>query len=450
MIRELNSLMLLTDFYQFTMAACYYKQKMFAPSTFSLFIRNYGPNRGYYVSAGVETALSLLESFRYNQEELAFLSQLDLFDDDFLHFLSGLRFTGEVHAIPEGRLFFVDEPVLEVTAPLVAAQLVETLLLNSVNLEVTIATKAARCFYAARGRNLVDFSLRRTHGIDAGLRAARASYITGFAATSNTLAGKLYGIPVTGTMAHSFVTSFSDETAALRAFVKTFPNDAVLLIDTYDTIAGARKALALAKQLEEHGGKLRGVRIDRGDIVKLSKEVKRIFAEAEMDVSVLASGGFDEYLIEEAVLNGAEVDAFGVGAKMGVSQDHPFTSMTYKLVEYDGKPITRLSPHKQSLGGKKQVRRVIDDGRMLEDILCGRDEQIHGEVLLEPVMLKGRRLRPSEPLSITRSRFKAEYEHLPEQYKSLRKPASYPVRLSPLLEAQLHAPQAVKPVQRTA
>jgi len=431
-----NNLALITDFYEFTMAACYYQKKMFAPATFSLFIREYPPNRGYFVSAGLEDVLEFLESFHFNQEDLDYLDSLSFFSKDFLHYLSTLRFTGDVFAIPEGRLFFKDEPILEITAPIIEAQLVETFVMNAINLQVTIATKAARCVHAAKGKKLVDFSLRRTQGIDAGLKVARASYIAGFIGTSNVLAGKLYNIPVFGTMAHSFVTSFEREIDAFRAFAEMFPEDTVFLIDTYDTIIGAHKAAIVGKEMLNRGKKLKGVRLDSGDMASLSKEVKAIFKEAGLnDISIFASGGFDEYKIAKVIEEGAEIDAFGVGTKMGVSADAPYADIAYKLVNYDGRPVLKLSTGKRTLVGEKQVFRITDGNSLKKDIIALRDEELEGEPLLKPVMKKGKRLQSSPSLNEIRERFQLEFSMLDDTYKRLVNPETFPVELGPKLEA---------------
>jgi len=346
-----------------------------------------------------------------------------------------LAFTGDVFAIPEGRLFFKDEPILEVTAPIIEAQLVESLVINMINLQVTLATKASRCFHAAGGRNLVDFSLRRTQGIDAGMKVARASYIAGFGATSNVMAGKLLGIPISGTMAHSFVTSFRKEIDAFRAFSETFPKNTVLLIDTYDTLAGARKAVQVAREMTDRGEKLKGVRLDSGDFADLSRQVRNIFQEAGLEeVSIFASGGFDESKIEKVLGRGAEIDAFGIGTKMGVSADAPYTDIAYKLVQYDGRPVLKLSTGKRTLVGEKQVFRRGERNRILGDSIGLREENIPGETLLEPVMEKGKRSRNPEPLKNIRDRFLEEFAFLDESHKSLTDPALFPVDLGPELE----------------
>lgn len=432
MTRQMENLALLADLYEFTMAASYYQRKMFAPATFSLFIRAYPPNRGYFVSAGLEEVLSFLDSFHFGQEDLDFLKATAPFSDDFLHYLGKLRFNGDLFAIPEGLLFFQDEPVLEITAPIIEAQLVESLVMNAINLQVTIATKASRCVYAAQGNQLVDFSLRRTHGIDAGLKAARASYIAGFVGTSNVLAGRSYDIPLSGTMAHSFITSFDEEIDAFRAFAETFPENAVLLIDTYDTLSGAQKAAIVGQEMSRQGKRLRGVRLDSGDMASLSKEVKAILERAGLpDVQVLASGGFDEYKVAQHIKEGARIDAFGVGTKMGVSADAPYTDIAYKLVEYDDRPVLKLSTGKETLAGKKQVFRMREGGRLIKDIIALRQERMEGEPILRMVMKEGKRCQAKEPLSVIRSRFQQEFMTLPDDYKSLIKPQSFPVELSP-------------------
>lgn len=430
-----NNVALLTDLYEFTMAASYYQHQMFAPATFSLFVREYPPHRGYFVSAGLEDVLNFLESFHFEQQDLDYLDSMGLFSPDFLHSLGTVRFTGDVFAIPEGCLFFKDEPVLEITAPIIEAQLVETFVINAINLQVTIATKAARCVYASKGRNLVDFSLRRTQGTDAGLKAARASYIAGFGGTSNVLAGKVYGIPVSGTMAHSFVTSFEEEIDAFRAFAETFPESTVLLIDTFDTITGAHKAVDVAREMLGQGNKLRGVRLDSGDMGTLSKEVRALFNREGLEgTKIFASGGFDEFKIASSLERGAEIDAFGIGTKMGVSADAPYLDVAYKLVQYDGRPVLKLSTGKRTLVGEKQVFRIREGDSVSKDIIASRDERLEGTPLLQLAMKRGKSKQPPEPLAAIRNRFREEFETLDEGYKALHRPGSFPVALSPGLE----------------
>ncbi len=426
---------LLTDLYEITMAGAYYRCKKFGPATFSLFIRKYPPNRGYFVSAGLEDVLEFLESFHFIQEDLDYLYSTGLFSQDFLHYLKGVRFTGDVFAIPEGCIFFRDEPILEITAPIIEAQLVESLVINFINLQVSIATKASRCQYAAGGRSLVDFSLRRTQGADAALKVARSSYIAGFTGTSNVLAGKLYNLPIFGTMAHSFITSFDEEIDAFRAFAETFPDNVVLLIDTFDTISGAHKAVDVAREMLSKGQKLKGVRLDSGDMAVLSRDVRAIFRRAGFkDVSIFASGGFDEFKVADVLERGGEIDAFGIGTKMGVSADGPYTDIAYKLVQYDGRPVLKLSTGKKTLVAEKQVFRIKQGDRLLRDIIGLRNEKTDGSPLLKTVMKNGKRQNPSESLEIIRERFQKEFNALDDDFKTLKNPKLFPVEISCGLE----------------
>ncbi len=431
---QCHNLALLTDQYEFTMAAAYFRKGMFGPATFSLFIREYPEDRAYFVSAGIEEVLDFLEDYRFEQPDLDHLKETGKFSDDFLHHLGQLRFTGEVRAVPEGRLFFKDEPVVEVTAPIIQGQLVETFIINAVNLQVSIATKASRCVHAAGGRGLVDFSLRRTQGVDAGLKVARGSYLAGFAGTSNVLAGKIYDIPVSGTMAHSFVTSFPEEIDAFRAFAETFPENTVLLIDTYDTIKGAHKAVTVAGEMAAKGRRIRGVRLDSGDMAMLSKEVRAILESQGLgDIRIFASGGFDEFKVADAVRRNAEIDAFGIGTKMGTSADAPYNDIAYKLVQYDGRPVLKLSTGKKTLVGEKQIYRFTEGDKLAGDAIALKGEKMDGEPLLKAVMAEGGRTGPPDSLQEARERFADEYARIDEAHKRLRGPSEYPVDLGPEL-----------------
>lgn len=442
-----NSLALFTDLYELTMAASYFQHHMFAPATFSLFVRKLPPDRGFLVAAGLEEIVHFLETFAFSADDLAFLQQTGRFQSDFLDYLTHLRFTGDVYALPEGRSFLAHEPLLEITAPIIEAQVVETFVLNAMHLQTLIASKAARCFSAAQGRMLVDFALRRTHGIDAGLRVARASYLAGFAGTSNVLAGKLYGVPFYGTMAHSFIQSFDDEEEAFRAYAETFPDETALLIDTYDTITGAQHAARVGQALQQRGARLRGVRLDSGDLLTLSQQTRKILDAAGLaDTRIYASGGLNEHEVARLVAAGAPIDVFGVGTDMGVSSDAPALDMAYKLVEYAGRPRLKLSSKKVSLLGKKQVFRTMDaDGQYARDFLGLREESLDGvaraaEVsvgrvtpLLEKVMENGRLLHPLPSLDESRELFLTDFARLPEVYKALHTPAQYPVSLTTTL-----------------
>ncbi len=428
-----NDLALLTDLYQLTMAQAYFQNRRTEAATFSFFVRAYPPNRSYFVAAGLRDVVDFLEGFSINANAVDYLHSLGLFASDFLDYLKSLRFTGEVWAIPEGRLFFKDEPIVEVTAPIIEAQVVETFIINQINFQSLIATKAARCVHAARGRAVVDFSLRRTHGIDAGMKVARASYLAGFAGTSNVRAGRRYGIPVVGTMAHSFVSSHEREIDAFRSFVKSFPNNSILLIDTYDTIAGARNAVEVGREMAARGQRLQGVRIDSGDLAGLAREVRKIFDAAGMQhVKIVGSGGLDEFDLADFADAAVPYDSYGVGTKMGVSGDAPWTDCAYKLVDYDGRPVLKLSTGKVSWPGKKQVHRLRDaDGRLRNDCVTRRDENVPGATpLLENIMAQGRAVAPLPSLEQSRSGFLQEFASLPETVKSIRNPAHFPVEFS--------------------
>jgi nicotinate phosphoribosyltransferase len=428
---------LFTDLYELTMAAGYWERGRDAQATFSLYLRG-RPQRGYYVAAGLAPALAFLENYRFDGADMDYLRRTGLFESAFLDYLCGVRFSGEVRALPEGTLFFPDEPILEVRAPLIEAQLLETFLINCVGLHTLVATKAARCVYAARGRGLIDFALRRTQGMDAGMAVARSTYLAGFDATSNVLAARMYGIPPAGTMAHSFVQAFENEKEAFEAYARNFPDRTILLIDTYDTLEGAALAVDTARKLAAAGHALAGVRLDSGDLVALSRQVRAIFDEAGMpEVKIFASSGLDEFGVDRLVRSDAAVDAFGVGTKMGVSADLPYLDMVYKLVRYSDRNVRKLSPGKQTLAGEKQIFRRMDErGRCLEDLIGTRDEIDHqGRPQLETVMQAGRIIRPLPDLEEIRQGFRSNFEKLPERYKKLYRPDTYPVRLSSALEA---------------
>jgi nicotinate phosphoribosyltransferase len=432
----MSGLALVTDLYELTMAACYHDHEMFERAAFSLFIREYPPRRRYFVAAGLEDALRYLGELRFTPADLEYLDSLRLFKKEFLDYLQTFRFSGDVLAVPEGRLSFVQEPLLEVEAPLIEAQLVETYLLNAVNLQTMIATKASRCFHAAGERQLVDFSLRRDQGTEAGLKVARASYIGGFIGTSNVLAGQTLGLPVFGTMAHSFVTSFDREVDAFRAFARTFPRDVVLLVDTYDTVAGTLKAARVGEEMAERGESLKGVRLDSGDVVRLSKKVRQVLVQAGMgDATIFASGAFDEDKIRQAVRRGADIDAFGVGTKMGVSADAPYLDIAYKMVEYGQRPALKLSPGKATWAGRKQVFRLrTPAGKLKKDVIGLRDDRLLGEPLLQNVMSGGKMAGKPPSLPEIRRRFLAEFADLDEKFKAVDGNGThYPVSFSPRL-----------------
>jgi nicotinate phosphoribosyltransferase len=433
---------LLTDLYELTMASSYFREKMFGPATFSLFVRRYPANWGYFVSAGLDDALHYLEEFRFGPDDIGFLRSTGFFSNEFLEYLSALRFTGDVWAMKEGEVFFANEPVLEVTAPMIEAQLLETYIINIVHLQSLICTKAARCISVSRGKSLVDFSLRRTHGAYAGLKVARSSYIAGFTATSNVLAGRMYGIPISGTMAHSYVNAFESEIDSFRAFTRCYPDNAILLVDTYDTVSGVKKACIVGREMKERGQKLRGIRLDSGDMLELSKKARALLDEAGLqETQILASSGFDEYKIADILEKGAPIDGFGVGTNMGVSRDSPYMDMAYKLVEYDSRPVLKLSTGKMSMPAGKQIYRAFDrEGRFAEDIIALREEKpIPGMApLLGKVMEKGNRLL-SEPLSAMRERCGSSLKKIPLKTESIRDPERYPVSKSERLREEIRS-----------
>jgi nicotinate phosphoribosyltransferase len=431
---------LFTDLYQLTMAQSYFTRQRNQPATFSLFIRKYSQHHTYFVAAGLATVLEYLAQVHFPPAALAYLRETGRFSADFLAYLATWRFQGEVMALPEGTIFFINEPVVEVTAPIIDAQLVESFIVNAVHLQTLIATKASRCVQAAAGRRLIDFALRRTHGTDAGMKVARASYLAGFDSTSNVLAGQVYDIPIAGTMAHSYVLCFPEEIEAFRAFAATYPQHTVLLIDTYDTLTGARRAAVVGQEMARRGQRLLGVRLDSGDMTALSKEVRAILDAAGLPaVQIVASGGFDEYAIAQAIADGACIDMFGVGTKMGVAADAPYYDMAYKLVQYADRPVMKLSAGKATLVEAKQVWRRMVDGQYMEDMLALRHEVLElpdAQPLLQRVMRAGQPVEPRPTLAAARARHAAEMAHLPAPYRRVRGGEEYPVQLSAGLAAR--------------
>ncbi|HWC69948.1 MAG TPA: nicotinate phosphoribosyltransferase [Actinomycetota bacterium] len=421
-----------TDLYELNMAASYLRRDMNAPATFSLYVRGLPKTRGFLVAAGLESCLDFLESFSFTDDELEALGTMD-FDDRAIADFSGLRFAGDVWAVPEGRIVYSEEPLLEVTAPVAVAQVVETMLLNQITLHTTLASKAARYVLAADGRQLVDFAFRRTHGVEAAMAIARASALVGFAATSNVEAARRYGLVVAGTMAHSFVEAFPTEVEAFRAFAEDHPGRTTFLVDTYDTLAGVRAAIDTIRDLEL-GGDL-GVRLDSGDLDALARAARTILDEAGLDhARIFASGGLDELEVHELVSAGAPVDAFGIGTQMGVSADAPYVDSVYKLVEYGGRPVMKLSSDKVSPPGRKQVWR--SDGER-GDLLALRDEPgpDGAEPLLEPVMRGGKRSGGPISIEAARRRFEADLAHVPQKARRLTHPERVTVTHSDALLA---------------
>jgi nicotinate phosphoribosyltransferase len=391
------------------------------PATFSLFARRLPAGWGYMVAAGLADVLAYLEAFRFGEDDLSFLRRTGIFAASFLEHLRGVRFTGEVRAMPEGTPFLADEPVLEVAAPVLEAQLVETSVLNQVHLQSLITSKAVRCVEAAAGRRLIDFALRRAHGTEAGLKVARSTYLAGFDSTSNVAAGGAYGIPLAGTMAHSYVQAFTDETEAFRAFARTFPGACVLLIDTYDTLEGARRAAVVGREMAAAGHALLAVRLDSGDLADLAPRVRVILDEAGLpDVDLFASGGLDEHEVARLVAAGAPIGGFGVGSAVGVAADHPVLDMAYKMVAFDGRPVLKLSQGKATWPGAKQVFRAAAGDLRQPDVIALADEPTPEgfEGLLVPAMEGGRRVH-QDGLEEARARCSAARMRIAPEYRAL-------------------------------
>lgn len=421
---------LLTDLYELNMAASYLRRDMTAPATFSLYVRNLPPNRGFLVAGGLEACLDALESFSFDEDELGYLRTIG-FDERDVEAFRGVRFDGEILAVQEGRVVHAGEPIMEVTASLPAAQLVETLLLNQVTLHTTLATKAARYRLAAPGKDLVDFAFRRTHGREAAMAAARDSAIVGFAATSNVEAARRYGLQVAGTMAHSFIEAFPSEIEAFRAFAEDHPDRTTFLVDTYDTLNGVGNAIEVVREMRLTGQI--GVRLDSGDVDALSRGARKLLDEAGLtNARIFASGGLDELEVEKLVADGAPVDAFGIGTQMGVSADAPFVDSVYKLTDIDGHPVLKLSTGKESAPGRKQAWRGPN-----ADVLALRDEPAPAgaEPLLEPVMRDGVRTGSAPSIEEMHGRFEADLAALPAAARRLRDATPVEVRHSDALVA---------------
>lgn len=422
------------DLYELAMAQVYYKYKRNAVATFDLFIRS--AKRPFYVACGIDEALECLEKFQFTQQDIEYLKSLKIFSDDFLDYLKNFKFRGQVWGVEEPEIVFASEPILRITANLIEAQIVESILLNKINLATTLASKAIRVILAAKGKYVYDFSLRRTQGIEASLALAKYSYMVGVAGTSNVYAGKLYKIPVVGTMAHSYVMSFEDEIESFLAFADTYGQKTILLVDTYDTKRGIENAVKIAKYLRQKGKELFGIRLDSGNLVEDAKYARRIFdREGLIDTIIVASGNLDEYKISEMIKQSAPIDAFGVGTNMGCSSDLPFTDVIYKLVEIrqDNKnfiPTMKLSTAKSTLPYRKQVLRKFKKNIMAEDIIILEDEKEDGQKLLKKLMEDGKILEKEKTLKEKRDIFAQKISKLPGHLKDINTTYQYPVKIS--------------------
>jgi nicotinate phosphoribosyltransferase len=427
---------LLVDLYELTMAAGYFENEVNYPSTFELFVRELPENRSYLIAAGLEQVVDYLETLRFQSDEIEFLRSHPTFAHvrkEFFDYLNHFRFSGDLWAMPEGTLVFPEEPILRVSAPLIEAQIVETYLLSMINFQTMIATKATRVVAAAGEQGVIEFGTRRAHGPEAGVLAARAAYIGGCVGTSNVYAGFRMGIPIYGTAAHSWTMTFESEEEAFEKYCRVFPDSAMLLIDTYDTVEGARKAARM-------GHRVKGARIDSGDLLKTSLEVRRILDDAGLiGVQILASGDLNEHKIRDLVQHGAPINVFGVGTELATSHDAPALGGVYKLVEQtvENSPRYRikLSALKATFPGKKQVFRFTNARDQFErDVIAREGETAQGVPLLERVMTAGRRLAPLPTLDAARERAALNLSRLDERYRSFDNPAAYPVTKSPALE----------------
>jgi nicotinate phosphoribosyltransferase len=428
---------LLTDLYQLTMLQGYYEQNREELAVFEFFVRKLPKSRGYMVAAGLAQVLAYLEEVQFSPDELDWLAGTGRFKPAVLDRLEAFRFTGDVHAMPEGTVFFPHEPILRITAPLPEAQLVESRLINLLHFQTLIASKAARSVLTAPDKLLVDFGMRRAHGSEAALLAARASYLAGFGGTATVNAGMYFDIPIYGTMAHSFVQTYSRESQAFIDFAKANPDNVVLLIDTYDTEAAARKVVDLADTLHAQGIKIKGVRIDSGDLAEHAIKVRRILDQGGLQqATIFASGSVDEYKLAALMAQQAPIDGFGIGTHLDTSADAPYLDCAYKLQEYAGIARRKRSEGKATWPGRKQVYRNYDDnGFMCGDTVTVENAPCTGKPLLQPVMQGGRTVLPQPSLMEAREYAKGQLSRLPAALRELSDTPDYPVIISAELQA---------------
>lgn len=435
-------LSLLVDLYELTMAQSFFIYKKNSSATFDLFVRQLPRNRSYLIACGLEDILNYIKGMKFSEDDLDYLRKQKIFSKEFLKYLSRLKFTGDIWAMPEGTIYFANEPIIRVTAPIIQAQIIESFLLNTINLQSMIASKASRVVHAAKVRGVYDFSLRRTHGQDAGIKAARAAYIAGCRGTSNCLSGKLYAIPVVGTMAHSFVMCFKEEIDSFLAYADTFPGRTTLLVDTYDTKTGIENAITIGLYLKEKGHRMQGIRLDSGDIVKLSKLARKMLDRSGLGfVKIFASGNLDEFQISRLLGKGAKVDNFGVGTNMGTSVDAPSLDVIYKISEISDEegnflPTMKLSKDKVTYPGRKQVFRIKSSGgEFIKDILGLENEKINGAPLLKKVVSKGKVVYRPPALEQIKEFCKNNLSGFPEKLKEVHTRYKYPVIISPKLHS---------------
>ncbi|MFZ5862465.1 MAG: nicotinate phosphoribosyltransferase [Nitrospirota bacterium] len=443
---------LLTDLYQLSMLDVYRRCGMAQTAVFEFFVRKLPSCRRFLVAAGLEQLIEYLESLRFTPEDVEWVRASGRFDPGFADYLRDVRFTGDVHAMPEGTVCFPDEPLVRVTAPMPQAQLVETRLINLIQFQTLLASKAARFALVAPDAFLVDFGLRRAHGAEAGLLGARAVFLAGFSGTATVSADAAFGVPVYGTMAHSFIQAHDDEAQAFANFSRYQSRNVVLLLDTYDTEAAARKVVALAPTLTREGITIKGVRLDSGDLGDHARKVRAILdAGGLTNATIFASGNLDEYAVRDLVTSGAPINGFGVGSRLMTSSDAPYLDCAYKLQEYARRARRKRSEGKATWPGRKQVYRRYDlDGRMIEDLVTLDGDLQDGEPLLAPVMRGGKRLSPPRPLSEIRDYTREQLATLPDALRTLDGDASYPVRVAPAVLALADAVDRVEGVSPPA
>ncbi|WP_064606865.1 nicotinate phosphoribosyltransferase [Photobacterium sp. J15] len=427
----------LTDLYQLTMVQSYLDHDMQDQAVFEFFVRSLPDKRNFLMAAGLEQLLDFLTQTKFSQKELDYLANSGFFRDNLIDYLSKFRFTGQVDAMPEGTLFFANEPIVRITAPLPEAQLIETRLINLLQLPTLVATKAARCRLAAKDKLLVDFGLRRAHGSEAGMLAARASYLATFDGTSNVLAGQHYGIPVYGTMAHSYVQAHESETQAFRHFAASQPDNLVLLVDTYDTFRGTERAIELAEALKAEGVTIKALRLDSGDLGDEAVRVRELLDQhGHQEIGIFASSSVDEYLLMQMHYEQSPITGYGIGTHLTTSEDAPYLNCAYKLEEYAGVARRKRSHGKATWPGSKQVFRHYDkDGKIAYDELCiASEEPESGQPLLETIMQNGQRLKVPESLDIIRHRVKEQLQTLPADLAHLTRKEEFELRISPALQ----------------
>jgi nicotinate phosphoribosyltransferase len=447
---DIGNSLLLTDLYQLNMYQAYLDHGMGETAVFEFFVRKLPEHRGFLMAAGLEQAVTFLESARFGAAELEWLRASGRFRPDMIELLSRWRFRGDVDAMPEGTIFFSNEPILRIVAPLPDAQLVETRLINLLHFQTVVASKATRFVLAAQGRGLTDFGLRRAHGAEAGLLAARASYIAGFDSTATTLAGLMFGVPIAGTMAHSFVQAHDSEEEAFERFASSRPDQVTLLIDTYDTPAAARKVVALAPRLAAKGIGVAAVRIDSGDLAALSRQVRGILDAGGLPhVRIVVSGGLDEHDVRRLLAANVPIDAFGIGTSLTTSSDAPALDCAYKLQEYAGIARRKRSAGKETWPGRKQVwRRFGADGTMIKDGLSLATDHVAGTPLLRPILRAGRRVEALPTMAEIRARAAQSLRALPAPLSRLEDGFVYPVDvMPPLRQLAAECDRRAAPVQ---